>query len=77
MSEEDSTSDTTTEDTEESEPTETLQVNNALNETTHDENDTSDENSVIEIELPNKNREQKIGKEDKLVTTSFQVEMEN
>ena len=56
-SEQDSESGTTTEDEEEPNITETLQVHNVLNETTHDgknvseaEDDTSDEENVIELQ---------------------------
>ena len=43
------------------------QVHNALNKTTHDEKDMSEEKSVIEIEPPKENGEQHNGKEDKLL----------
>ena len=39
MSEQDSQSDTTADDTEESKPTETLQIHNVCNTTMHDEDD--------------------------------------
>ena len=38
--------------------------------------DSSDDKTVIEIELPKENREQEIGKQDKLLTTKFQIEIE-
>ena len=43
----------------------------------HHEDDSSDDKSVIEIETPKENGEQEIGKQDKLLTTTFQIEMEN
>ena len=43
----------------------------------HEGKDTSDQNSVTEIETSTKNGEQDITKENKLLTTNFQVEMEN
>ena len=56
-SEQDSESDTSTQDEEVSEPTQTFQTHNIVNETIHDEenltqgeDDTSEENSVYEIE---------------------------
>ena len=48
-----------------------------MNKTTHNKKDTSEQNSVTEIETSTKNGEQEIGKENKLLTTNFQVEMEN
>ena len=77
MSEQDSDSDTTADDTEESEPTETLEIHNVSNKTIHHEDDSFEEKSVTEIEPPKQNGEQKIGKEDKLCTTNFEVKMEN
>ena len=83
-SEQDSESDTSTEDEQETNTTETLQVNHGMNETTHDEenaseaeDDTSEENSVIEIEPLKENGEQEIGKQNKLLTNKFQIEIEN
>ena len=45
----------------------------------HHEDDSSDDKSVIELESPEENREQEIGKQDKLLTTptTFQIEIEN
>ena len=77
MSEQDSPSDTAADDTGGSKSTEIQQVHTVLNKTTHDENDTSEENSVIEIEPPQENGEQYIRKEDKLLTTNFEVKLEN
>ena len=64
-------------ETEESIPTETSQVLTVFNKTIHYEDDSSDDKSVIEIESPKENREQEIGKQDKLLTTTFQIEIEN
>ena len=52
MSGQDSPSDTAADDTEGSKSTQIQQVHTVLNKTTHDENDTSEEDSVIEIEPP-------------------------
>ena len=49
-------------ETEESIPTETSQVLTVFNKTIHHEDDSSDDKSVIEIESPEENREQEIGK---------------
>ena len=64
-------------ETEESISTETSQVLTVFNKTIHHEDDSSDDKSVIEIESPEENREQEIGKQDKLLTTTFQIEIEN
>ena len=64
-------------ETEESIPTETSQVLTVFNKTIHHEDDSSDDKSVIEIEPPKDNGEQEIGKQDKLLTTTFQIENEN
>ena len=71
MSEQDSGSDTTPDYEEESEATETLQIHNVSNTTIHDEenssepeNDTSEENSVNEIQPYTENGEQNIELED-------------
>ena len=64
-------------ETEESIPTETSQVLTVFNKTIHHEDDSSDDKSVIEIESPEENSEQEIGKQDKLLTTTFQIEIEN
>ena len=78
-SEQDSESDITTEDEQETNTTETHQVHNVLNETTHDEenvseaeDDTSQEENVIEMQIYENNREQN-KQEDKLLTTNFEV----
>ena len=64
-------------ETEESISTETSQVLTVFNKTIHHEDDSSDDKSVIEIEPPKENGEQEIGKQDKLLTTPFQIEIEN
>ena len=64
-------------ETEESIPVETSQVLTVFNKAIHHEDDSSDDKSVIEIESPKENGEQEIGKQDKLLTTSFQIEIEN
>ena len=43
----------------------------------HHEDDSSDDKSVIEIEPRKENGEQENGKQDKLLTTKFQIEIEN
>ena len=75
MSEEDSESDTTADDTQESKPTETVQDHNVCNQSTHDENDSYEH--VTDIEPYKENGEQKIGIEDKLLSTNFEVKNEN
>ena len=62
---------------EESIPVETSQVLTVFNQAIHHEDDSSDDKSVIEIEPPKENGEQEIGKQDKLLTTKFQIEIEN
>ena len=64
-------------ETEESIPGETSQVLTVFNKTIHYEDDSSDDKSDIEIDPPQENGEQKIGKQDKLLTTTFQIEIEN
>ena len=64
-------------ETEESIPVETSQVLTVFNKTIHHEDDSSDEKSVIEIEPSKENGEQEIGKQVKLLTTKFQIEIEN
>ena len=66
-----------THETEESISTETSQVLTVFNRAIHHEDDSSDDQSVIEIEPPQENGEQEIGKQDKLLTTTFQIEIEN
>ena len=62
-------------ETEESIPTETSQVLTVFNKALHHEDDSSDDKSVIEIESPQENGEQEIGKQDKLLTITFQIEI--
>ena len=64
-------------ETEESIPMETSQVLTAFNKAIHHEDDSSDDKSVIEIEPSKENGEQEIGKQDKLLTTTFQIEIKN
>ena len=63
--------------TKESIPVQTSQVLTVFNKTIHHEDDSSDDKSVIEIEPPKENGEQEIGKQDKLLTTTFKIEIEN
>ena len=64
-------------ETEESIFIETSQVLTVFNKSIHYEDDSSDDKSVIEIEPSKENGEQKIGKQGKLLTTTFQIEIEN
>ena len=64
-------------ETEESISTETSKVLAVFNRSIHHEDDSSDDKSVIEIEPPKENGEQEIGKQDKLLTTTFQMEIES
>ena len=64
-------------ETEESIPTETSQVLTVFNKAIHHEDDSSDDKSEIEIDPPKENGEQEIGKQDRLLTTKFQIEIEN
>ena len=64
-------------ETEESIPTETSQVITVFKKTINHEDDSSDDKSVIEIESPKENGEQEIGKQDKLLTTTFHIEIKN
>ena len=82
-SEQDSESDTT-EDEEETKTTKTHQVHNVLNETTHDEeilseteDDTSNENFDNEIQPYYENGEENNIYDNKLLTTNFEVKVEN
>ena len=63
-------------ETEESITVETSQVLTVFDKTIHHEDDSSDDKSVIEIETPQENGEQEIGEQDKLLTTTFQIEIE-
>ena len=64
-------------ETEESIPVETSQVLTVFNKMIHHEDDSSDDKFDIEIDPPKENGEQEIGKQDKLLTTTFQIEIEN
>ena len=64
-------------ETEESIPTETSQVLTVFNKAIHHEDDSSDDKSMIEIDPSQENGEQEIGKQDKLLITRFQIEIEN
>ena len=64
-------------ETEELKSTETSQALTVFNKAIHHEDDLSDDKSVIEIEPPQENGELEIGKQDKLLTTTFQIEIEN
>ena len=64
-------------ETEESIPVETSQVLTVFNKRIHHEDDSSDDKSEIEIEPSKENGEQENGKQDKLLTTKFQIEIEN
>ena len=79
----DSKSDIATEDEEEPNTTETHQVHNVLNETTHDEqnvseteDDTSEDGNITEMQTYGNNGEQN-KQEDKLLTTNFEVKVKN
>ena len=64
-------------ETEESIPVQTSQVLTVFNKAIHHEDDSSDDKSVIEVEPPKENGEQEYRKQDKLLTTIFQIEIEN
>ena len=64
-------------ETEESIPIETSQVLAVFNKAIHHEDDSSDNKCVIEIEPPKENGEQETAKQNKLLTTKFQIEIEN
>ena len=64
-------------ETEESKPTETSQVLTVFNNAIHHEDDSSDDKSVIEIEPPKENGEQEIGKQNRLLSTKFQIKCEH
>ena len=82
-SEQNSESDITYEDEEETNTTETQQVHNVLNETIHDEensseaeDDTSEDKNVTEMQTYGNNGEQN-KQENKLLATNFEVKVEN
>ena len=62
---------------EESKSTETSQVLTVFNKAIHHEDDSSDDKSVIEIEAPKEDGGQEIGQQYKLLTTKFQIKIEN
>ena len=79
-----SESDISTEDEEESNITQTLQVHHGMNEKTHDEenpseaeDDTSEDENVSEMQTYKNNGEQNNAQEKKLPTTNFEVKVEN
>ena len=77
MSEEqNSTSDIYIEDQEDSKSIETSQVHNVLKKFISNEVDSHTVEDVTEIELPKENGEQNNPKEDKLLTTNFEMEIE-
>ena len=83
MSEQDSESGTTTEDEQETTTTEIHEIHNVLNETTHDEQNVSktednisEDENVTEIQTYENNKEQNV-QEEKLLTTNFEVKVEN
>ena len=80
-SEQNSKSDITTEDEEEINITETHQVHNGLNETTHDEensseaeDNTSEDENITEMQTYENNGDQN-KQEHKLLTTNFEVKV--
>ena len=82
-SEQDSESDIKTEDEEETNTTETHQVHNVLNETIHDEensseaeDDTSEEQNLNQMQTYGNNGEQN-KQEEKLLTTNFEGKIKN
>ena len=64
-------------ETEESIPVDTSQVLTVFNKAINHEDDSSDDKSAIEIDPPQENGEQEHGKQDKLLTITFQIEIEN
>ena len=75
--EQNSTSDIYIEDQEDSKSIETSQVHNVLNKSIPNEVDSHTVEDVTEIELPIENGEQINAKEDKLITTNFEIKIEN
>ena len=78
-SEQDSESDTSTEDEQETNATETHQVHHGMNETTHDEensseyeDDTPEDENVTEMQTYENNGEKNV-QENKLLTTNFLI----
>ena len=75
--EQNSTSDIYIEYQEDSESVETSQVHHVLNKSIPNEVDSHTVEDVTEIELPKENGEQDNAKEDKILTTNFEMETEN
>ena len=75
--EQNSTSDIYIEDQEDSKSIETSRVRNVLNKSIPNEVDSHTVEDVTEIELPIENGEQINAKEDKLITTNFEIIIEN
>ena len=75
--EQNSTSDIYIEDQEDSKSIETSQVHNVLNNSIPNEVDSHTVEDVTEIELPEENGEQNNAKDDKLLTTNFEVKPVN
>ena len=75
--EQNSTSDIYIEDKEDSKSIEISQVHYDLNRSIPNEVDSQTVEDVTEIELPKENWEQNNAKEDKLLTTNFEVKAEN
>ena len=75
--EQNSTSDIYIEHKEDSKSIETSQVHNVLNKSLPNEVDSHTVKDVMEIDLPKENGEQNNAKEDKLLTTDFEVKVEN
>ena len=75
--EQNSTCDIYIEDQEDSKSIETSQVHNVLNNSIPNEADSHTVEDVTEIELPKVNGEQNNAKEDKLLTTNFEVKVGN
>ena len=72
-----STSDIYIEDQEDSKSIETSQIHNVLNKSTSNEVDSHTVEDATKIEIPKENGEQNNAKEDKLLTTNFEVKAEN
>ena len=75
--EQNSTSDIYIEDQEDSKSIESSQVHNVLNNSIPNEVDSHTVEDVTEIELPQENGEQNNAKEDKLLTSNFEMQIEN
>ena len=71
------TSDIHTQDQEDSKSIETSQVHNVLNKSIPNEVDSHTAKHMTEIELSKENGEQNNAKDNKLLTTNFEVQVEN